>query len=522
MFTLRQLSIITTAFFVIYILILPSCNRINRNGSHPEISDQSIQAGKKLASVYCQSCHLLPDPSLLDSKSWEKGVLPRMGPLLGIYELKYQRYPANLNDRNLKGYYPSKPLLKIEEWQDLLNYYIATSPDSLIDRQKNLNIKNTLPLFAINTPSIKYDAPSISLVKIDSAASHPLIAADLFKKTIYRFNKDVRLIDSMQFSGEVVDIEFQKEGMLTCNIGIFNPTNEKYGEARFININKNGKMQKEAAPLFDKLTRPVQISSVDLNNDGKEDYLVCEFGYITGALSWMENLGNGKFDRHVIRALPGAVKAYIEDYNHDGLQDLWVLFTQGNEGIFLFTNKGNGKFEEKQVLRFPPVYGSSYFEFADFNKDGRPDIVYTCGDNADFSTVLKPYHGVYIFINDGGTHFKQRYFFHINGCYKAIARDFDNDGDVDIAAISFFADYKTHPEEGFVYLNNTGSLNFEACTSPETQQGRWITMDAGDLDGDGKIDLVLGNFSHGPTMMRSGFDWKKGPPFIVLHNNGNK
>ena len=231
-----------------------------------------------------------------------------------------------------------------------------------------------------------------------------------------------------------------------------------------------------------------------------------------------------QYSRHVIKATPGAIKAYIEDYNKDGLPDLWVLFTQGEEGIFLFTNHGNGKFTEEEVLRFPPVYGSSYFEFADFNRDGYADIVYTCGDNADYSAVLKPYHGVYIFLNDGKNHFSQRYFFPINGCYKAVARDFDGDGDLDIAAISFFGDYAHQPEEGFVYLENKGNFEFHPFSSPQTRVGRWLSMDVADLDGDGWTDILLGNFSVAPGSA-SGDDkniWKKGPPFLFLKNIGKK
>ena len=147
-------------------------------------------------------------------------------------------------------------------------------------------------------------------------------------------------------------------------------------------------------------------------------------------------------------------------------------FTQGEEGIFLFTNKGNGVFEQQQVLRFPSIYGSTYFEFADFNKDGLKDIVYTCGDNADYSVVLKPYHGVYIFLNEGNNHFKQKYFFPINGCYKAMARDFDQDGDLDIATIAFFADFSSQPEEGFVYLENEGNFEFDPSYDTRMQSGK--------------------------------------------------
>ena len=258
----------------------------------------------------------------------------------------------------------------------------------------------------------------------------------------------------------------------------------------------------------------------DLNHDGRTDYLVCEFGNLTGALSWMENLGDNKFKHHVISPVPGAIKAYIRDENHDGLPDLWVLFAQGDERISLFTNLGNGNFSERKVLRFPPSYGSSYFEMADFNNDGYPDIVYTCGDNADYSTVLKPYHGVYIFLNDGRNNFTQKYFFPINGCYKAMARDFDGDGDLDIACISFFADYAHQPEEGFVYLENKGNFEFQPYSLPEGKLGRWVTMDAADLDGDGKTDILLGNFSIAPSFIKPAIPWTQGPPFLFLKNIG--
>jgi hypothetical protein len=184
----------------------------------------------------------------------------------------------------------------------------------------------------------------------------------------------------------------------------------------------------------------------------------------------------------------------------------------------LFTNRGHGQFEGKKILNFPAIYGSTYFELDDFNHDGFPDILYSCGDNADYSPVLKPYHGIYIYLNDGKNNFKRQYFFPMHGCFKAIARDFDGDGDLDIAAISFFPDNVHHSEEGFFYLENTGGLQFHPYTIPGTKAGRWLTMDAGDFYGSGKPDIILGNFNLGNADSTNDLQKKKSPPFIVLRN----
>lgn len=506
-------------------LLIYSCKNYQRNDSHRDVSLVSIRKGEGLAQKYCQSCHLLPDPSLLDSKSWERGILPAMGPRLGIFNYGTQIYPYEANDLQLADtvVYPTKQLLSFTEWQHIIDYYTSVSPDSLPAHQRKEPAEMVRSIFTAVSPEFTYEEPGTSFVKINPADTlHPLVVSDVVKKEIYFFDRQMKIKDSARCGGPVVDINFSKDELFVCNIGILNPNNGKSGKGQRIWVEPSGKMRLDSTIIFDGLRRPVQITRNDLNNDGRLDYLVCEFGNILGELSWMENLGNDKFQKHSLRKAPGALKAYVNDYNHDGKLDIWVLFAQGDESIFLFTNKGNGNFETKQVLRFPSVYGSSYFELDDFNKDGFDDIVYTCGDNADYSPVLKPYHGVYIFLNDGKNNFSQKYFYPINGCYKAIAKDFDGDGDLDIAAISFFADYKHHPEEGFIYLEQNGTFDFTPYSLPESGKGRWLTMDAGDFDNDGRIDLILGNFSIKPPNIPNAIDWKEEPPFLILKNTGGR
>ncbi|RYZ47418.1 MAG: VCBS repeat-containing protein, partial [Sphingobacteriales bacterium] len=500
------------------LLIMFSCllsceQKPARNKSYSTIPDAVVAEGKRLATIHCQGCHQLPDPSLLDVNSWENGVLPHMGPRLGIFKHNFKYYPSSRKDPALDtNYYPAEPQLKPAEWQTLMSYYLATAPDSMPAQNRDRINSRKIPGFAVVTPKLYYPDPAISFISINLTLPQPVLLNDIGTARLYNIDRSLQQTDSVASAGNIVDLEMDRDKYVLLDIGQLNPTNAKLG--RIISGSHGGFSipPTDSNLVIQSLARPVDLAVGDLNGDDRSDYVVCEFGNLTGSLSWIEDLGQDKYQRHQLSAQPGAIKAWLQDYNKDGLLDIWVLFAQGNESIMVYTNLGNGRFSSQQVLDFPAVYGSSYFELADFNKDGFTDIVYTAGDNADFSMVLKPYHGVYVFLNDGSNHFKQQYFFPIHGCFKAIARDFDNDGDLDIAAISFFADYARQPEEGFVYLQNQGNMKFEPHTTPETETGRWLTMDAGDIDGDGNTDIILGNFSIRPADIKPAKNWRTGPP----------
>jgi hypothetical protein len=182
--------------------------------------------------------------------------------------------------------------------------------------------------------------------------------------------------------------------------------------------------------------------------------------------------------------------------NNDGRKDLVVMFSQGDESIYIFYQKEDLNFEMERVLRFKPMFGSNDFVLVDYEGDGDMDIVVAQGDNADVSVTPKSYHGLRLFINRNNK-FKEEYFYQLYGATKVIAHDFDQDGDMDLAATAFYQDYESLPNEGFIYLENMDSENyqFQAYTLKNSDPVKSYTLEKGDIDQDGDMDIVFGLFS---------------------------
>lgn len=500
------------------------------NPTNDDAIQASVLSGKELALSHCSRCHQFVAPGLLPKSSWKNDVLPAMGHRMGIF--KGANQPDSLFESGIggqivrkAGIFPSKPILANADWDKIVDYYLTHSPDSISPPVRSNPIRKGLKHFRYKKASFGHQPPLTTMVKI-LPENRGIVFSDgkrdgsklTFLKPDLTKDYSVGMATSPIHYHERNDTLF----LTTAGKTIF-PHNAPEGVLQVVTRQGARKMYTSANVIISNMQRPVFMAYGDLNQDGLEDIVACEYGNHTGKLVWFENQGQGNYTMWPLRSKPGAITAIIKDTNSDGFKDIIVLMAQGDEGIFLYENTGNGSFVEKRLLTFSPLNGSQYIELADFNQDGHDDIIYTCGDNADQTPILKDYHGIYIFLNDGYYGFGEPAFFYpLNGAYKAIPRDFDLDGDLDIAAISFFPDYAQYPEESFVYLENTGDLNFEDYSFPEATDGRWIVMDVGDIDGDGDLDLALGSFVYflakGDTT-GLGQQWlTQGPSVVVLEN----
>ncbi|GAA4396438.1 hypothetical protein GCM10023187_04570 [Nibrella viscosa] len=452
-------------------------------------------SGAELATRHCGSCHMLPAPDLLTKDAWRNGVLPQMALRLGmsddIINVISNLPSADADTLMQVGIYPGTPQMHPADWQKIVAYYTTLAPDSLPAQPTRQPVQPTLSLFHAKPAPIPVP-PLVTLIHHDSTRQQLWIG--LRNGNLYQTDNQFRTLDTNYLPSTPSDLTMLPNGLAQVLLmGVMDPNDSRKGQLVTVKPGQTSSTT-QITPLVNHLHRPVQQLTADFNQDGRNDILVAQFGNTVGKLTLFEQQPNGTYQERILDYAPGTRTVQVHDFNHDGKPDIMALLTQGDESVAIYWNRGFNLFEKQVVLRFPPVYGSSYAELADFNGDGHPDILYTNGDNADYSKILKPYHGVRIFLNDGRNHFRQAWFYPMHGAAKAIAHDFDQDGDLDIAAISMFPDAQARPAEQFIYFTNTGKLRFTPQTFSDNGVGQWMLLEKADYDHDGDLDLLLGSF----------------------------
>lgn len=467
--------------------------------------------GEKLAQKYCGNCHLTPIPQQLDQATWRESVLPMMGLRLGLLpsasSLAQQSVYFELKQA---GQISTQPLITPQEWEQIKDYYLKNAPKILVGTYPKLPINQHF--IPINSPLIASTTPTVTCIRWDTHQQH-IWLSDNVTHQIYQINAQQQIVATIGMPTPVSDIYLQGDTLWVTSVGSIQPSQQKNGVVMCFVKKQNQWQFVQSSPV---LHRPAKSLIFKPKSNAKSQIITAEFGFLTGQLAiWNQDFSEKK----ILSNLSGALQIETTDFNNDGLLDLVVLFGQGDENLSVFLQQPNGTFQQKILLQFPAVYGSTSFLMQDFDQDGLLDIAYTCGDNADYSPILKPYHGLYIYQQQTSGQFRERFFYPINGAYKVLAGDFDLDKDLDLITISFFADYLHRPQESVVVFEHQNKFNFNPSGIDIAQAGRWIDADLGDIDEDGDLDILLANCSVAQPL-KGGLEahWRNGKHYSILLN----
>ena len=225
-------------------------------------------------------------------------------------------------------------------------------------------------------------------------------------------------------------------------------------------------------------TVPQCVTAADLNGDGKLDLASANGGGST--LSLWYNDGNGGFVSNTTLTVGSGPSAVVAtDVNGDGFQDL-ICANRNSNTLTVLTNSGSGTFGVATNLSVGNTPNALIA--VDVTADGKPDLVSVNWGANSMSVWLNNGIGVFETINTYAV-----------GSYPSTvaAGDFNGDGSTDLICAN------TGPNPGTLtaYTNN-GSGGFIFNTTLVV--GGYIpNVVQGDVNGDGKLDLICPNFHDG-------------------------
>jgi FG-GAP-like repeat len=261
---------------------------------------------------------------------------------------------------------------------------------------------------------------------------------------------------------------------------------------------------------------PISVATGDFNNDGKQDFAAVSADDNTVSV-FLSN-GNGTFSPapnspftvnggFLSGSFPIAIA--VGDFNGDGNLDLAITNLPRNilcdlssltgnicSAVTILLGDGHGSFQAANNID-PGGHLPTSVAVGDFNGDGHPDLVVTNFNDSSVSILLG---------DSSGTHFNQASNSPISvgarPTWVAVA-DFNGDGILDLAV--------SNADAGTVSIlignnaNGKGDGTFHAASGSPISVGlRPISLAIADLDGDGKLDLAVLDFTNSTVSILKG------------------
>jgi hypothetical protein len=267
--------------------------------------------------------------------------------------------------------------------------------------------------------------------------------------------------------------------------------------------------------------RGPKIAVGDINKDGLDDFYACGAAGQPGQL-FMQNSAGKFLNTDSLLFAPNAeeeeVDAAFFDANGDSWPDLYIAtggnnYKNGDQHLLdrLYLNNGKGQLQPT-TGKLPQILSNkSTLSIGDLDNDGDADVfIGTLADPADYGLPQTSY----VLLNDG------------KGNFAAAPAGFIDLEKIGMVTSSVIADINNDNKNDLiiagewmplvVYLNKGNKLAAERI---EASSGWWQTLRASDVNGDGYIDILAGNWG-----LNSKLSSKKNGPLRMyikdIDNNG--
>ena len=473
-------------------------------------TDKTPKEDAALLRGVCGSCHPVPPPDILPRAAWRA-------------EIEKMELLREDKDFAAPGA-PRVPVVLPPDMERLLAFYEAKAPPALPPPapwpapetgrfvRRSLSFPN-----AVAEPAVA----NVRLADLDGDPRLELLVSDMRQGVLllgrpYDPSANLSLLAEVPHPvhAEVVDLD--RDGvkdLIVADLGEFYPGDHEKGAVAWLKGRKEGGYALYTQGGF---PRVADVEAADFDGDGKLDLVVAAFGWRrTGEIDVLYNrttdAARPVFERKKVDARAGPIHVIPADLDGDGRMDFVALLAQHYESVVAFLNQGPEKgFRQETIYAGPhPNWGSTGIQLVDLDGDGDLDVLMTNGDMFD-DRILKPYHGIQWLENRGRYPFAPHLLATLPGVHRAVAADLDGDGDLDIVACVFTAGPLGTDESrlpSLVWLEQTKPGRFERHVL-EVGNPTHATLDAGDYDRDGDVDVVAGIFTMGRPAQASVDVWE--------------